>query len=271
MEFLRGASQYLQVKLKAPLEDWLGFDHPALVGKHVLETEGLVMLVFRPGDINEILRAVLDYRPGVQVLETGLSPSPGPLFGYRRRYSERLRVVSPGQGVEPRPGEIVIKSNLSFGSGFHPTTELSILLLEEAFRLRKVSTVFDLGTGSGILALAAVHLGAEKVLAADIDARACVEAKENVCLNRKDGQILVVSGSLDCARPAIFDLLLANLTIGTILTLAPSLPQPLRPGGLLLLSGFVEAQQNDVLRAFPQAQLLYKQSLEGWQALLLSL
>jgi len=271
MEYLRNVSQYLQVKIKDQPEAWQAFTHPSLVGRYFLEQEGLLVLVFEPEEINEILRSILDYKPQVQVLEAGLSPSPGPLVGYRRRYSSRLSIVSPGEGVRPEPGEIIIKSNLSFGSGFHPTTELSALMMEEAFKQREIREAFDLGTGSGVLACGAIVLGAEKVLAADIDFRACLEARKNVRLNQMSGQILVVCGSLECAPPRCFDLLLANLTIGTILTLAPQLAEPLKPGGLLVLSGFVEAQIEEILQALPRFRLVCKKGLEGWAALLLSL
>ena len=269
MEFRKQERNYLQVKLRDDPAVWEGFTHPRLLGRHHLEEEGLLVLVFEPDEVNEILRAVLDFRPQAEILEAGLSPSPGPLLGYRLKLSPSLTLVSPGKGIQVQPGEIVIRANLSFGSGFHPTTALCARLMERAFARKEMETVFDLGTGSGVLALGAVQLGAPRVLAADIDFRACGEAKRNIALNQREKEILVVQGSVECARPQSFDLLLANLTIVTILTLAPELSRPLRPGGMMILSGFVEAQTEEVLAALP-GRLLDQESFEGWTALLIS-
>ncbi len=269
MEFQRGSRHYLQVKLKDSPSFWKEFRHPWLIGSHYLAEEGILVLVFEPRDINPLLRALLDFRPQAEILEAGLTPSPGPLLGYRLPLSPSLTLVSPAEGVEAHPGEIIIRSNLSFGSGFHPTTALCARLMEEAFSHRKTESVFDLGTGSGVLALCAVQLGAQKVLAADIDFRACLEARRNLRLNRREAEILVVLGSVECARPGYFDLLVANLTIVTILTLASELPRPLAPGGMMILSGFVEAQTAEVLQALP-GQLIAQESLEGWTALLMA-
>ncbi len=267
MEFCASQKNYLHVRLKAPGLD-KNFSHPALVNTYT-EGENLV-LVFEPEDVNGILRAFLDSFPGVEVLETGLYPSLGRLSGYRLRYGP-LSLVSPGEGVTPRPGEIVLETDFSFGSGFHPTTKLSVLLLAELFAKERPRRVFDLGTGSGVLALCAAKLGACPVLAADIDERAVREAQKNVRRNRYEDRILVVKGSLSCGRERFFELLLANLTIGTILTLGPAFPTLLAPGRFMILSGFTAGQVEEVKALFPQARALKVLEEEGWAAALFAL
>ena len=270
MEFQAGKDRYLQVKVDPRGGDLSRFSHPALLKVYPLEDFWL--LVFDPGDVNGVLRALLDFDPKIEILEAGLTPMADPLVGYRKEYTPRLRIVSPGPGITPQAQDLMVKSRFSFGSGFHPTTELCVYLLEEAFSKQKdLKIVFDLGTGSGILALCAARLGAEKILAVDIDYRSCLEAQQNVKLNRFHSQIAVVCGSIECARKESFDLLLANLTIGTILTLAPQMTLPLKKEGLLILSGFVSAQTKDVLASFPQTEILAQRELEGWAALLLRL
>ncbi len=268
MEFRPGA-KYLQVKVATKDQD-LWAERARKLG--ALETfydqaQGIFILTFKASNINETLRRILDTFPEADILEAGLSPNLRP-GGYRKVYTENLIIVSPGPGVEPRPEEVIIRSNLSFGSGYHPTTELSIKLLPEAFALTPIKTVFDLGTGSGILALCAVRLGAKRVLAADIDYRACKEASHNISLNQAGNKILIVCGSCDVARPKGFDLLLANLTIGVITGLAPSFPGLLREGGLAILSGFTTGQVPEVLAALGQGKIIKEMDLEGWAGLL---
>ncbi len=232
--------------------------------------EGLFTLTLPAGDINQSLRDFLDQFPWADVVEVGLRSTLRPK-GYRRTFAPGLTIVSPGPEVTPAPGEIIIKSNLSFGSGYHPTTELSLRLLAKALEKAHAPTVFDLGTGSGVLALAARHLGAAKVLAADIDFRACKEALKNISLNQAQKEILVVCGSLECAQPQAFDLLLANLTIGVITTLAPQFKDLLRPGGQAVLSGFTKAQIPEVMKALGGGEILGQEILEGWAGLWVSL
>ncbi len=218
-------------------------------------------------DINTFLNSLLDRFPDADILDVSLTSKIG-TTGYRRVFSEELAIVSPGLDVEPRPGEIIIESEVSFGSGYHPSTELCIKLIPEAFKLSNIKKVFDLGTGSGVLALCAAYLGAEKIIAVDIDFRACKEAKHNVFLNRSQEKILIACGSYEVAKPKSFDLLLANLTIGIITTLAPEFPNIVKNGGLAILSGFTSNEAPNVLKSLSNGKLIKELSLNNWKALL---
>ena len=230
--------------------------------------ESRLLVLSYPGEgVHERLRALSRVLPRAEFEETELAENPEP--GPRRFSVGPLRFFSPLFPEEPAPGEIYLRADLSFGSGRHPTTLLCLEALVELFETRPPQKVFDLGCGSGILALAAARLGAPRVLAVDLDPRACREAQHNVEKNELADRILVVQGSLAAARPGAFDLVLANLTIGTLLGLAPEIPRVLRPEGVAVLSGFAEAQREEILARLPEATLVSARNLEGWQALVL--
>ncbi|OAQ21740.1 50S ribosomal protein L11 methyltransferase [Thermosulfurimonas dismutans] len=232
-----------------------------------LPEENLFYLTYPAEDPHRLLRKLLKALPQAEFEETELTEEAE--VKPRRFQLGSLVFFSP---LEPEPspqGEIYLRSSLSFGSGRHPTTKLCLKLMLEKFEEDRAARVFDLGCGSGILSLAAARLGAQKVLAADIDPRACREAKHNVEMNAFSDRILVVQGSLPAARPGTFDLVLANLTIGTITALAPGIKEVLAPGGLAILSGFSVAQKGEVLARTPSASVVAEAQEEGWLALAL--
>ena len=169
---------------------------------------------------------------------------------------------------------IVIQPSTGFGTGHHETTRLCLELLQETGcgGLR----VLDVGTGSGILALAAAALGAREVDAIDIDPDAIRSARENVSLNAS-----LAGGSAARVRVAIgdgreprepADLVLANLTGGLLIAAAERLVSLTRPGGRLLLSGFQLHEAGAVLDAFGGAGRTICRRLEGpWGAVLLTI
>ncbi len=133
---------------------------------------------------------------------------------------------------------MVVNPGLAFGTGVHETTQLCLEALEDY--LEAGMTVIDVGTGSGILAEAAALLGAGKVFACDVDPVAVQIAKARC------GRIF--AGSADAVRSGTADLALANISPEAIIQMAPDLLRSLRPGGLLLASGF-EAHEVDLVKA----------------------
>lgn len=170
---------------------------------------------------------------------------------------------------------IVIQPSTGFGTGHHETTRLCLQLLQETGcgGLR----VIDVGTGSGILALAAAALGAREVDAIDIDPDAIRSARENVSLNAglaAGGAAAAVRVTIGDARDprAPADLVLANLTGGLLASSAERLTSLARPGGRLLLSGFQAHEVDDVVGAFAAACRVVCRRHEGaWHAALLAL
>ena len=126
-----------------------------------------------------------------------------------------------------------------FGTGRHPTTRLSLVLLEE--HVRPGDRVLDLGTGSGILAVAAARLGAGEVLALDVEAAAVAFARETVSLNGLVGAVEVGRGGIESAAPP-YDVVAANIFPNVLSDLAPDLAAAVRGGGVLVASGSVLAR-----------------------------
>jgi ribosomal protein L11 methylase PrmA len=143
-----------------------------------------------------------------------------------------------------------------FGTGRHPATQLSLILLEEY--VRPGDRVLDLGTGSGILAAAAAKMGAGEVLALDIDAAAAAVARETVSLNGLAGVVEVRRGGIGSAAPP-YDAVAANIFPNVLIELAPDLAAAVRRGGVLLTSGSVAARAEGAANAVRAAGL----GLEG--------
>ncbi len=180
----------------------------------------------------------------------------------------RLVVKPSWHDCAPGPGETVLELDpgQAFGTGHHPTTRMCLLLLQKY--LRPGMEVLDLGTGSGILALAAARLGAGSVLALDTDPLAVKAARENVRKNGLGGAIKVRKGTLD-PRWGCFDLIAANLTARTILELLPALSSSLKGGGLLIAGGIIGDREDEVEKGLLGAGLkLQEKAAEGeWRTL----
>jgi ribosomal protein L11 methyltransferase len=186
----------------------------------------------------------------------------------------RLVIRPTWRRYRPRPGDVVLALDpgMAFGTGLHPTTRLSLLALEglaDAGLLRPGTTVLDLGSGSGILAIAAAKLGAARVLALDVDPIAVEATTANARRNRLARRIEARRGTLPSGA-APFDVVLANLVASVLVELAPLLAAELVPGGRLVTSGIVVERAGEVEAAFAAAGLLLERRLaEGdWLALL---
>jgi ribosomal protein L11 methyltransferase len=161
------------------------------------------------------------------------------------------------------PDEIVVELDpgMAFGTGLHPTTQLVLAALQS--RVNPGMEILDLGTGSGILAIAAARLGAT-VTALDISEVAVEVAVENVRQNRLQSAVHVGRGSIDAVRDRQFDLVFANIIAAVLAELAADLAQALRPGGELLGSGIIEERADLVRNAFTAAGLtLGEQACDG--------
>lgn len=167
---------------------------------------------------------------------------------------QRLVVVPAWKRFRPSPGQIVLRLDPgpAFGTGLHPTTQLCLRALERF--LRPGMRVLDLGTGSGILAIAAARLGSGPVLALDHDPVAVQAARRNVRRNRLGRRVQVQEGTIG-AGLGPFDLILANLLARTIQELAGRLAAALSPGGLLIASGILVEQAGEVQAALQAAGL----------------
>jgi ribosomal protein L11 methyltransferase len=171
------------------------------------------------------------------------------------KLGRRLVVTPSWIRYNARPEEIVVTMDpgLAFGTGHHPTTRLCLEVLDEL--VHPGTKVLDVGTGSGILAIAAASLGATQVLALDTDPVAIRMARRNIRTNDMGRRIRVRRGSLPQIGAAGFGVIVTNISALTICKLASSLRDALDPGGILITSGILQKRRDVVL------ECLYKSSL----------
>ena len=185
------------------------------------------------------------------------------------------RLVIKPSWIEYAPGvdDLVIELDpgMAFGTGYHPTTRMCLEALEEL--IRPGMSVLDLGTGSGILTMAAVQLGAASVLALDKDPTAVTAARRNFKAGCLTAQARASRGTLphQLAIDAGFDLAVANISSKVILDRAPHIRTALKPGGMLIASGFMEDRMGEVEGGLAEVGLLKRETYrdDEWAALLL--
>lgn len=188
------------------------------------------------------------------------------------RIGRRLVIRPTWRRHRAMPDDIVLALDpgMAFGTGLHPTTRLCLAALERLDDHGHVAAarVLDVGCGSGILAIAAAKLGAERVVGVDTDPIAIEATTANAARNRLARRIKVHRGSLPSGAGP-FDVVLANLIAGVLVPLAPLLRDELRPGGTLLASGIFVDREAEVTAAFEAAGLgSVDRSAEGeWVAL----
>lgn len=155
-----------------------------------------------------------------------------------------------------------IDPKMAFGTGYHATTRLMLELLPELKPEGK--TVLDVGTGTGILAIAAAKLGAPEILAFDIDAWSVTNAEENILINQVGDRVQIRSGSIESVpEDSRWDLILANINRNVILELLPTFVTHLSDGGHLLLSGLLAEDRKQILHLADEHSL----KLEGERSL----
>ncbi len=174
------------------------------------------------------------------------------------RIGRRIVIRPIWEQAETQPGDVVIDLDpgMAFGTGTHATTQLCLAALEDV--IRPGVTVLDMGTGSGILAIAAVKLGAVKVIAVDNDPIAVEVAEANARANGVGHAINAIEGSLKTVITSArrYDVLVANIIARIIIEMCGGgLGQMVRPGGHAIFSGIVSHQVEDVNAALAEAGL----------------
>ena len=155
----------------------------------------------------------------------------------------------------------------SFGSGHHASTRLTLRLLIDA--VAPGDTVVDVGIGTGVLAIAACHLGARRVLGVDTEPAAVTNARANAEQNGVADRVTVREGSVEAVPPDVAaDVVAANITLDTILDLLPAFRTRLAEGGTLLLAGLLTSQRTRMLEGLAAHDLTAAQEVseDGWWA-----
>ena len=190
---------------------------------------------------------------------------------YKPFYAGSHLVVKPTwESFDPAPGDRIIEIDpgMAFGSGTHETTGMCIALLEEV--IRGGECIIDVGTGSGILAIAAALLGAGRVLAVDIDPDAVRVASENVAHNRVGHIVEVQEGDLLKATDETCQICVANIISDIIISFCAPLKTHIEPGGLFICSGVVMERTEEVRASLLQAgySILKTEHRGEWTAFL---
>jgi ribosomal protein L11 methyltransferase len=158
----------------------------------------------------------------------------------------------------------------AFGTGLHPTTMLCLEVLEEELITSLPDRVLDVGTGSGVLALAALCAGVPGAVAVDIDADAVRAARANASVNGLSQRLQVVHGDVE-AVSGVWPLVLANILAAPLIEMAPALARRVGHGGRLVLSGIRSSLASDVERAYRHLGMrqVATRTRDGWSALVL--
>ncbi len=199
------------------------------------------------------------------------------------KVGKKMAIKPSWIAYEPAPDEVIIELDpgLAFGTGYHPTTKMCLEALEGL--IQPDSEVLDLGTGSGILTIAAAKLGAKEVLALDVDPIAVKAARKNFkaigLLTRASGpknpgqQIRLARGTLpqSLATENSFNLVVANISAKVIQGKAQQIMDVLKLGGTLLVSGFIENQCQELKDVLVGTGFCHKTTYhtDDWVALLL--
>ncbi len=174
---------------------------------------------------------------------------------------------------DPQEIPVFIEPGMAFGTGHHASTQLclqALAKLQDTGRIGSDSFFLDLGTGSGILGIAAVKMGCCG-LALDIDPAAVANAGINRTMNAVADPLLLSAGTLDCLKPGLdFSLILANILSGPLIRMAPAINTRLQPSGILVLSGILQEQEEDVIQAYAGQNIRLEQALhqDEWSGLI---
>jgi ribosomal protein L11 methyltransferase len=182
---------------------------------------------------------------------------------------KRVVIVPEWESYEAQGNEAVVKMNpgAAFGTGTHETTQLCLELIEEF--VTKGTVLLDVGTGSGILAVTALALGAKSAVGIDIDELAAKVALENAALNGVDGSFDARRGDLAQGVSGKFNLITANIVADVIMRLAPDVPRHLTDGGIFVASGIIDTREEEVTEALQEHGLhaFETKHERGWVAL----
>jgi ribosomal protein L11 methyltransferase len=184
--------------------------------------------------------------------------------------TDSIVIRPPWEAYAEKPGEqvLVLEPGRAFGTGLHETTSLVASALEARRTELTDAVVLDVGCGSGILALVALMLGASRARAVDVDPDAVEVTRENATRNGLDERVDTDTAPIE-AITTKHPVVVANIEARVLIPMAPELARRVAPGGLLVLSGILEPQKDDVRAAYPSFALEDTKAKGEWVALVL--
>ena len=194
------------------------------------------------------------------------------------RISKHVVIKPPENSFPSKPGDVVINlaQGASFGTGQHPTTRLAVKGIDYAlkecghFKENKKTCLLDIGTGSGILVIAAVLMGIKKGMGIDIDPCAIAEARENIKSNGLEHRIDICDRAFE-KIDRVFSMITANLRYPTIKRLLPYIHETVHKKGFVVLSGIKTDEIKDLLDIYKEKNFLcrWKENEQGWVGVVL--
>jgi ribosomal protein L11 methyltransferase len=235
------------------------FEYEGALIKTYVEDTGMAELIQSiSARIEELSTCGLDYAPGTiettEIFESDWANE------WKKYYKPtkigKYIVIKPSwEAYEAEQGELIIEIDpgSAFGSGTHETTSMCIEQLDK--RVKPETTVFDIGCGSGILAIAAAKLGANDVTAVDLDLAAIEASNENVLLNHVENQVKVLHGNLMDVVNGKADIVVANIIADIICLLSETIHQFLHQDSVFIASGIINTKIPQVLATLEANQL----------------
>lgn len=216
---------------------------------------------------DRLARAEIPYRMELSGVEQEDWETSWKQYYHAMDIGSRLAVVPSWEEYETDRAVITLDPGMAFGTGTHETTALCLETLDSV--IKGGERVLDIGTGSGILAIAALKLGAESAEGVDIDPMCVRTAGENAQRNGVSGKLNVLIGDLSDKATGVYDVICANIVANAIKALSPQIPALLCENGLFIASGIIDTRRDEVIDAVCAAGLRVEEVKEknGWVAL----
>jgi len=172
---------------------------------------------------------------------------------------ERFTILPPWEHPSDKRINLIIDPGMAFGTGHHETTRSCLVLMERYFDKAGKERFLDLGAGTGLLAIAASKLGYKKIVAVDTDPLSIAAVTKNLEVNHV-ADIELIKGSLSEVH-GTFDVIAANIISGALVRLAPDIASCLSPRGIVILSGILAEQADEVIAAYEQSGMTIRELL----------
>ncbi len=186
--------------------------------------------------------------------------------------SEKIVIKPTFREYTPEEDQLVITIDpkMSFGTGEHQTTKLVLSLLEKY--VTPGMKMLDVGSGTGVLAIASILLGADTAVAVDKDEWCLDNANENAVLNKVNDKIQIITGEIKVVEQNDFNLIAANIQKNILLQIAGEIYNRIANNGIVILSGLLDADEKDIISKYTEVGLSFneKQQMDEWIALVFS-